>query len=72
MSVTPLSAPAVEMLRKRLGEEYVFPVRGNPVNQTALSVALFASRKAGGRLRARRYLALFTWSESTLAGADER
>jgi len=47
VSVTPLSLPAVEILRKRLGEEYVFPVRGNPVNQKALSVALFASRKAG-------------------------
>ena len=47
VSVTPLSAPAVEILRNRLGEEYVFPVRGNPVNQKALSVALFASRQAG-------------------------
>ncbi|MBE0627871.1 MAG: hypothetical protein IH606_24015 [Burkholderiales bacterium] len=45
--MTPLSAPAVEILRNRFGEEYVFPVRGNPVNQTALSVALFASRQAG-------------------------
>lgn len=35
------------MLRNRLGEEHVFPVRGNPVNQKALSIALFASRKAG-------------------------
>jgi integrase len=47
VSVTPLSAPVVEILRNRLGEEYVFPVRGNPVNQKALSVALFASRQAG-------------------------
>ena len=47
VSVTPLSAPAVEILRNRLGEEYVFPVRGRPIQQKALSVALFASRKAG-------------------------
>lgn len=49
VSVPPLFAPAVENLRNRLGEEYVFPVRGNPVNQNqkALSVALFTSRKAG-------------------------
>jgi len=47
VSVTPLAAPAVEILRNRLGEEYVFPVRGRPVKQKALSVALFASRKAG-------------------------
>ena len=36
VSVTPLSAPAVEILRNRLGEEYVFPVRGRPVKQKAL------------------------------------
>ena len=47
VSVTTLSAPTVEVLRDRLGEEYVFPVRSNPVNQKALRVALFASRKAG-------------------------
>ena len=49
VSVPPLSAPAVEILRNRLGEKHVFPVRGNPVNQNqkALSVALFTSRKAG-------------------------
>ncbi len=47
VSLTPLSVPAVEILRKRLGEEYVFPVRGRPVKQKALSVALFASREAG-------------------------
>ena len=47
VSVTPLSVPAVEILRNCLGEAYVFPLLGNPVNQKALSVALFASRKAG-------------------------
>ena len=35
VSLTPLSAPAVEILRNRLGEEYVFPVRGRPVAQKA-------------------------------------
>jgi integrase len=47
VSVTPLSTPAIAILRKRLAEEYVFPVRGRPVKQKSLSVALFASRKAG-------------------------
>lgn len=47
VSVTPLSAPAVEIPSDRLGEEYVFPVRGSAINEKALSVALFASRKAG-------------------------
>lgn len=47
VSVTPLSTPAVEILRNCLAEEYVFPVRGRLVNQKALSVAFFASRKAG-------------------------
>ena len=46
-SVTPLSAPAVKILRNRLDDEYVFAVRGRPVRQKALSVALFAARKAG-------------------------
>lgn len=46
-NVTRLPAPAIEILQNRLGEEYVFPVRGQPVKQKALSVALFASRQAG-------------------------
>ena len=46
-SVTPLSTPAVEILRNRMGEPFVFPVRGRPLQQKALSVALFASRQAG-------------------------
>ena len=47
VSVTPLSPPALSILLKCLGQEYVFPVRGNPIKQKALSVALFASREAG-------------------------
>ena len=47
VSVTPLSAPAFEILRNRLGDQYVFPVRGRPVQQKALSVALFAAKEAG-------------------------
>ena len=47
VSVTLLSAPALAILRKRLAEEYVFPVRSNAIKQKALSVALFASREAG-------------------------
>ena len=35
VSVTLLSAPAFEILRNRLGDEYGFPVRGNPVNRKA-------------------------------------
>jgi len=45
--VTPLSAPAIEILRSRVAEEYAFPVRGQPIKQKALSVALFAAGKAG-------------------------
>jgi integrase len=47
VSVTPLSEPALAILSKRLSQEHVFSVRGKPLNQKALSVALFASRKAG-------------------------
>ena len=47
VSVTPLSAPAVEILRERLAEDYVFSVRGSPIQQKALSVALFAAKRAG-------------------------
>ena len=36
VSVTHLSALAVEILRNRLGDEYVFPVRRRPLNQKAL------------------------------------
>jgi integrase len=46
VSVTPLSAPAVEILRNRLGEEHVFPVCGRPIKQKVLSMGLFASTKA--------------------------
>ncbi len=47
VSLTPLCAPAVEILRNRLGEECVFPARGNPVKQKVLSVASFASLQVG-------------------------
>jgi integrase len=47
VSITPLSRPAVEILRDRRGGEYVFDIRGNPIKQKALTVALFMARQAG-------------------------
>ena len=47
VSVTPLSAPAVEILRDRLGTDYAFDIHGKHIKQKALTVALFMARQSG-------------------------
>lgn len=46
VSTTPLSAPAVGILRHRLGTDYAFEIRGKHIKQKALSVALYAARES--------------------------